>query len=332
VSTAWQIFEGNDSDWDELLKQLGQTCVYQSSNWARHKSSAGWSPTRMVKQAAASQIAIQCLTRRGPFGTAMAWAPGGFGGDLTLVDNHFSSSLKQFLTARFLYFRFGMMVESTPIQTSHLAKSGFKKCKQPIGAKQSMLLSINSDQESMLSTASSNWKRNHKRSLRTPSSPYVWNDASPDQLEAAYQAMDEFKKVEGVKLQMSASDIRSVQECFGHDLVLIRMDDENGKLLSVRGALVQQSTAWDFIAVTTPDGRKTYSSHRTLLALAQECARRGCTTLELGGIDPERNKGVFDFKNGTGARITTYLGEWETSSPKTFRILASIFLKQRLSK
>jgi lipid II:glycine glycyltransferase (peptidoglycan interpeptide bridge formation enzyme) len=186
-----------------------------------------------------------------------------------------------------------------------------------------MLLSINSDQESMLSTASSNWKRNHKRSLRTPSPPYVWNDASPEQLEAAYQDMDEFKKVDGVKLQMSASDIRSVQECFGSALVLIRMDNEAGNVLSVRGALIQQSTAWDFIAVTTPEGRKTYSSHRTLVALAQECARRGCTTLELGGIDPEKNKGVFDFKNGTGARITTYLGEWETAHPSWIRPVIS---------
>jgi hypothetical protein len=261
----------------------------------------------------------------------MAWAPGGFAGDLWLTDRVFASSLKQLLKSRFLYIRFGMMIDFSSSQASLLANAGFRKSNNPIGAKQSMLLSVNSDQESMLSTASGNWKRNHKRSLRTPSSPYVWNDASPEQLEAAYQAMDEFKKVEGVKLHMSASDIRSVQECFGHDLVLIRMDDENGKLLSVRGALVQQSTAWDFIAVTTPDGRKTYSSHRTLLALAQECARRGCTILELGGIDPEKNKGVFDFKNGTGARITTYLGEWETSSPKIFRILASLFLKQRLS-
>jgi len=131
---------------------------------------------------------------------------------------------------------------------------------------------------------------------------------------------------------MTAADIESIQKSFGENLVLIRMDDENGKLLSVRGALVQQSTAWDFIAVTTPDGRKTYSSHRTLLALAQECARRSCTTLELGGVDPEKNKGVFDFKNGTGAQITTYLGEWDASAPSAFHILATMFLKQRILK
>jgi lipid II:glycine glycyltransferase (peptidoglycan interpeptide bridge formation enzyme) len=195
-----------------------------------------------------------------------------------------------------------------------------------------MLLSINSDQEIMLSTASSNWKRNYKRSLRSAVQPYVWNNASPDQLESAYRIMDEYKKVEGVKLQMSASDIRSVQHCFGSDLVLIRMDDEAGSLLSVRGALIQQTIAWDFIAVTTPEGRKTYSSHRTLIALAQECARRGCTTLELGGIDPENNKGVFDFKNGTGARITTYSGEWDQSVPNGLRNLVSLILTRRMQK
>jgi len=323
VSTNWKIFEGDDRDWDELLKQIGQTCVFQSANWARHKSSTGWIPVRVVKSTATSHIAIQCLTRRGPFGTAMAWAPGGFGGDLALLTNDFSSSLKQLLLAGFLYIRFGMMIESTQEQTIHLIGSGFKKCKSPIGARQSMLLRIHTDEEKMLSSASSNWKRNHKRSLRSTTAPYVWSSASPDQLENAYRLMDEYKKVDGVKLQMSAADIRSVQESFGSDLVLIRMDNEAGNVLSVRGALIQQTTAWDFIAVTTPEGRKTYSSHRTLVALAQECALRGCTTLELGGIDPEKNKGGFDFKNGTGAQITTYLGEWEAAHPSWIRPVIS---------
>jgi hypothetical protein len=323
VSAIWKIFNGDDSTWDELLVALGQMCVYQSSNWARHKAASGWNRIRIVKATNNAQIAIQCLVRRGPFGTAMAWAPGGFSGDLTLLDAGFAASLKQLLSARFLYVRFGMMTDVSDEMASILSNSGFAKSKKPIGAKQSMLLKVHTDEEQMLSLASSNWKRNHKRSLRSVSPPYAWNNASPDQLESAYRIMDEYKKVEGVKLQMSASDIRSVQHCFRSDLVLIRMDDETGNLLSVRGALIQQTIAWDFIAVTTPEGRKTYSSHRTLIALAQECARRGCTTLELGGIDPENNKGVFDFKNGTGAKITTYLGEWEAAHPSWIRPIIS---------
>ena len=221
MSTNWKIFEGDDRDWDELLKQIGQTCVFQSAGWARHKSSAGWIPIRIVKSTATSLIGIQCLVRRGPFGVAMAWAPGGFGGDLALLTQDFSSSLKQLLSARFLYTRFGIMTDSTQEQTSLLKGSGFKKCRNSIGARQSMLLTTHTDEETMLSSASSNWKRNHKRSLRSTTAPYVWNNALPNQLEDAYRLMDEYKKVDGVKLQMSASDIRSIQECFGSDLIRI---------------------------------------------------------------------------------------------------------------
>ena len=332
MSAIWNIFEGDDRAWDELLNDLGQICVYQSSNWARHKSSAGWTHARVIKTINNSQLAIQFLVRRAPFGIAMAWAPGGFSGDLRILDKDFSSSIKKLLSARFLYVRFGMMINFSEDKAALLSESGFTKSKNPIGAKQSMVLSVQTDEEQMLSFASSNWKRNYKRSLRSTVAPYVWNDASPDQLESAYRLMDEYKKVDGVKLQMTAADIESIQKSFGGDLILIRMDDESGNLLSVRGALIQQSIAWDFIAVTTPVGRKTYSSHRTLITLAQECARRSCTMLELGGIDPENNKGVFDFKNGTGAQITTYLGEWDQSSPNGLRKLISIILSRRMKK
>ncbi len=133
MSTDWKIFEGDDRNWDELLKHIGQMCVYQSANWARHKSSAGWIPIRVVKSTATSHIAIQCLVRRGPFGVAMAWAPGGFGGDLALLTKDFSSALKKLLSARFLYIRFGMMIDSTQEQIPLLVGAGFKKSRTSIG-------------------------------------------------------------------------------------------------------------------------------------------------------------------------------------------------------
>jgi lipid II:glycine glycyltransferase (peptidoglycan interpeptide bridge formation enzyme) len=111
----------------------------------------------------------------------------------------------------------------------------------------------------------------------------------------------------------------------------VRQDDEDGNVLSIRGALIHQNYAWDFIAVTTPQGRKNYSSHRTLIALASAAAERGCTLLELGGIDPVKNKGVFDFKQGTGAQEITYLGEWEQANPSWARRFIS-FLLNRVAK
>ena len=319
MTPTWTLWTGDDATWDATLTRLGQHSVYQSSSWGRHKVRSGWEVIRVDKKSETTQIAIQILIRRAPLGVCIGWAPGGFAGDISLLDHSFVASLKSLLGAKIVYLRCGMMTKETQVAQHRFLEAGLKRCNNTIGAQRSMLLVVDSDPETMLAKTSGNWKRNYKRSLRLPQTPYIWSNIEPTVLEHAYQSMDEFKKVKNVTLGMSADDIRSVLDEFGDRLLLVRLDDEEGNVLSIRGALIHQDYAWDYIAVTTPQGRKNYSSHRTLIALASAAAQRGCTLLELGGIDPVKNKGVFDFKQGTGAQEITYLGEWEQANPSWAR-------------
>ena len=45
-------------------------------------------------------------------------------------------------------------------------------------------------------------------------------------------------------------------------------------------------------------------------------AERGIQHYDFGGVDPINNKGVFDFKHGAGGTEATYVGEYDTTSPK----------------
>jgi hypothetical protein len=319
MTPTWTLWAGDDAAWDATLASLNQHSVYQSSSWGRHKSHSGWEVIRVNKKSESAELAIQVLIRHAPLGVCIGWAPGGFAGDTSLLDHSFIASLKSLLGAKVVYLRCGMMTRATDAAQHRFLEAGLNRCDNAIGAQRSMLLTVDSDPETMLAKTSGNWKRNYKRSLRLSQTPYIWTNPQPTVLERAYQSMDEFKKVKNVTLGMSADDIRSVLNEFGDQLLLVRQDDEDGNVLSIRGALIHQNYAWDFIAVTTPQGRKNYSSHRTLIALASAAAERGCTLLELGGIDPVKNKGVFDFKQGTGAQEITYLGEWEQANPSWAR-------------
>ena len=53
-----------------------------------------------------------------------------------------------------------------------------------------------------------------------------------------------------------------------------------------------------------------------VLGLMKQCAERGVRWYDMGGVDPVNNRGVYDFKKGTGARALEYLGEWEWSTSK----------------
>jgi lipid II:glycine glycyltransferase (peptidoglycan interpeptide bridge formation enzyme) len=48
---------------------------------------------------------------------------------------------------------------------------------------------------------------------------------------------------------------------------------------------------------------------------------------DMGGVDPDGNKGVFDFKRGLGAQPLAYLGEWAWTSSAWVRILANQVLR-----
>ena len=70
----------------------------------------------------------------------------------------------------------------------------------------------------------------------------------------------------------------------------------------------------DLLAAAGGEARKLYASHATLWELLDHCSRLGLHNYDLSGVDPTANKGVFDFKHGTGARLVTCLGEWEWAS------------------
>jgi lipid II:glycine glycyltransferase (peptidoglycan interpeptide bridge formation enzyme) len=87
--------------------------------------------------------------------------------------------------------------------------------------------------------------------------------------------------------------------------------------------------AWDIFAAATPQGRKQYSSYVTAWSLFNFCAKSQIANYDLSGIDPIKNKGVYDFKNGTGATEIKYIGEWESGSPFFVQPIVSRLLKYR---
>ena len=90
--------------------------------------------------------------------------------------------------------------------------------------------------------------------------------------------------------------------------------------------------AFDLLAAANPSARKVYASHELLWQLFNDCFEKGILRYDLGGVDPQQNKGVFDFKKGTGAELFTYLGEWEAASPKWVKSIANCMLHLKRRK
>lgn len=329
----WTVWDGTSSEWNKTISHFDDMNVYQTAEWADHKSTSGWSVVRLVclDEGARVITAAQCLYRSGPLSTVVVWVPGGPIGDLNEVTYKFVDLLKAHLNTKLIYVRIAVMRSFAQITSQQLSSHSWNKSTMTIGTKSSLLHLLDAEEPIRLTRCSSNWKRNLKRSAKNQSSPYIWHSPDSTSLSSAYQEMNDYKKIEGVSLLRSAEDLQSAIDVFGDKLILVRSDDADGNALAIRGAICFEDTAWDYIAITTPAGRKTYASYAVFWALAESCFQLGMRRFDLGGIDPINNRGVYDFKKGTGSFQVDYEGEWDSASPRWFRAVASRLISQKVS-
>lgn len=317
----WQPWEGSAEAWDDQLRQFPDFTVFQCHAWGEHKRQFGWQPLRLKVSDGDHVVALaQVLAKRYPLGIGLAWVPGGPLGGTALWGDSFRQAIRSATGVRFLYCRISPMCPHSEEAASQLATQGWRRCAAPFTSALSLVYLAALSEDERLRQCSGNWRHNLRRSSKHGSTVYLWDNPDPEEMMVAYSAMQTHKQL---KAQTSREEIVSMFLAFAHRCVLVRCDDAKGNLLALRGALVLGDKGWDTFAVATPAGRKVYASHAAFWELIKQCAARGVKWYDMGGVDPINNRGVYDFKKGTGAQDLHFLGEWEHAAPAILGTLAS---------
>lgn len=320
----WNVWQGDGEDWDKQLLEFQDFNIFQSHGWGEHRKNFGWLPIRLKATLEEKVVSLaQVLVRRYPFGLAIAWVPGGPVGRTDSWDRTLYAAIRRVIRARFLYCRINPLMILIESDATMLATSGWKRPKALLNSGQSMVYNPVEDEDIRLKKASGNWRHNLRRSSKYGHVASIWTAPDAEQMYAAYADMQSHKQLQE---QFSKPALQSILNIFKDHCLVVRCDDQTGQLLSLRGCLYFGDKAWDTFAVTTTQGRKVYASHAAFWKLMQECADKGIGWYDMGGIDPDNSKGVFDFKNGTGAENLQYLGEWEWGSFAIFRYVVNHFI------
>ncbi|MFM9093848.1 MAG: peptidoglycan bridge formation glycyltransferase FemA/FemB family protein, partial [Acidimicrobiaceae bacterium] len=325
-TVKWLPWLGTDSQWDIEILKLKSPCVYQSSGWSNHRANFGWKSVRLVSET--NRCFAQVLYKS-VFKTTVAWIPGGPLGDQSEVTTELVTAIQQITKSKRVYVRFNSLEELDEDSVQLLQTNNWHQVATKLSSGLSLIYGLDKDEPTRRNALSTNWGRNLRRGESRNSKPYLWTEVSADVITDLYTQLSEYKDLTESGEIPSAATIDSLINCCKNELRVIRCDDEAGKPLAVRGALIFGSNAWDIFAAVSPQGRKQYSSYVTAWSLLNHCAKENCRTYDLSGIDPVKNKGVYDFKHGTGATEIKYIGEWESGSPFFVQPIVSRLLKYR---
>jgi FemAB family len=322
---TWNIFEGTASDWDQYLLDL-QGTFYQTFNWGEVKKVSGWEPLRLIaisKGGAVSAVSI-LVKRRACF--VICWIPDGSASLIKLLDNKFCKTLSSIFRSNFIYCRVSFLSHDIDDKTLSLLRNGWKRPKQLMSSGLTMLYDLYGEQDQRIQKVSGNWRHNLKRSDRYNLQIDHWKEPNANLIAALYREMELLK---GLPVQHSLAELEAIIGCLRGSLVIFRCLSAEGDLLALRAAGIFGERALDLLAVSGAAARKLYATHATLWALLNWCQENGCKYYDLSGVDPIGNKGVYDFKHGTGASLVECLGEWEWASIPGIRLLVNWLISRK---
>jgi lipid II:glycine glycyltransferase (peptidoglycan interpeptide bridge formation enzyme) len=323
TAPQWSRFDSGDEEWNRSVRSLLGHTPYQLSQWARHRQDLGWDSVRLVATSNGATVGmVQVMIRKViPF-VSVAWIPGGPVGDLTCINDQLRSLILDAAESPLVLIRMNVQREFDAADDDLMRSRGWEPCKHAILSGTSLMYDLSLDEEAREGLLTRNWRHNLRRGQKRNVTVSQWIEPNANEIRAVYDQMYAYKGTKHLVRQNSLESIASLITQFGNDCVVVRCEDDRGNIIALRGAIASGDRAWDILAAATPEGRKNYASYVTFWELMRLCRERGVSTYDMGGADPTHNRGVFDFKQGTGARVVRFLGEWEFSRPSLLDAIA----------
>lgn len=310
-----RVSESSASEWDSKLDQSGSTSPYNNAGWALVKKLDGW---RSIRTELRDGTALtQVLIRTRP-GLTVAYCPGGFVGSAAIDAESFTEFISQEIGGKVVYSRINMLSAVRDVHEP-LVASGWKVATASLAAHESLQLQLDLPESARREKLSTNWGRNLRRAEKHDNLTEVAVRPSAAEIVKMHMELMQLKGGVVPGWVVSEEQVQSFLDGFQGRFVMVRCIGSDGAIRAIRGAVITGTTAYDMLAASTMVGRKHYSSHHAFWVLANELARRGSTRYDLGGIDAITNRGVYDFKQGTGAELIRYRGEFECARPLIFR-------------
>lgn len=328
--TRWELLtdDGARLIWDEGLAQFDDCSPFQSYAWGEYRRGLGWLPYRWAAFDEHNEIQamMQGYVRRHPFGVGLLWSEGGPVGDLSICDEGLQTVIRETVGLKRLYCRFRCDRSRNVEDVLRLNAQGWNLPWAPMNSNFSMILDLAQDESALVAKCSRSWRGNLRAAGKKNLPVRPWLDPNIDEIMSVFGSM---QRAKGLDEQHSREEITELLEKVGAQLVIYRCDDSEGRVISLSGAIVAGRAANLWLMATTEEGRKVKAAFGTFWAVIQHCRKLGVHSLDMGGIDPVRNPGVYRFKKDTGAVPIELLGEWDWASRPWLRWLGNLAIAQR---
>ncbi len=322
----------DDPAWDEAVWRLPGANIFVSRPWGAYKARIGWTVRRVAVRCADGQALayVQYQLRR--YGLGRFILAQGCPLMTPRGERRVQAVVRAFLDHLGLG-RFDLVAVSYKnFQTAQAVLTLLGHGFAPVVTTRMHTLEfdLTQDLKAMRAGMEARWRDTLARAERNPDLEIEFLTDPAERLAAFDRFSRMYTELKERKGFDSSLDLAAYREVAASDPHLLFLEvRENGEPVLVR--MVHQSAhRWtDFFVASTARARATGAGRLALWRLIERAKGEGCRILDLGGVDPAGNPGVFEFKRGLGRTAVTATPLWVFGRTRLVRDAAAFLLTRR---
>ncbi|MRI52441.1 GNAT family N-acetyltransferase [Methylobacterium sp. DB1607] len=322
----------NDPDWDEAIWQQPGASIYASRRWGEYKRRIGWDVRRLAIRSCDGQaLAFAQIQRRRRWLGHVVLAQGG--PILTpLGERRAEAVFRAFLD----HLRLGRLdllgVNYQQFQTpaAMLALLGHGFAPVVTTRTHTLELDLTRGAERIRAGMEGRWRDVLKAAEANPDLSTGFPTDPADRLSAFETFSRLYAALKRRKGFRNSLDPAAFRDLAAHDPNLLFLEiRERGEPILVR--IVHRAVhRWtDFYVASNERAKVTGAGRLALWRLIERAQREGASVLDLGGIDPAGNPGVYEFKRGVCRNAVAANPLWLFSRTRSMRRAATAILAAR---
>ena len=332
MKTIFNIYDGSSEKWNNELKNFKNFSFFQTYEWGKYSEKDNWNVFR-IKQFDEKNILIsqsQILIKK-KFGILNCLVPGGPVGDI----EKWSKDIVDFLKNEFgllLYIKFDARDKKSKPVSDKLNSFSWKKPIFKGSTEKRMEINLKYNLQELKSNLSTNWRHNLKRSKKYQLKFIINDNPNIKEIYDLYINMQKIKNLSDSVYFYSINNLLDMKKFIKNDLKFFECRNDKNQLISIRIVGIKHFKGFDILAATNSEGRKVYASYGVFWEIIKYFKLSKLKNYDLSGIDEINNKGVYNFKKGTGAELIFCQGEWEKSKIPLLCGFISFYQKINLRK
>jgi len=298
-------------EWQLLLDKLKTSNTYMKWSWGNYKKKSGWVISNLKIVSSDSKQLVGCCLLQ----TRIKWFV-----NIYLIQGgvHLSEEVDKkdvndcIYEALCSYIKknnnlpwlllINYQSQNLDASAASLMKMGFS----PILTKKMFtFLVFNNNFDSNLLLLSQNWRHNLKRAKKNDDLKIEWVSSYKDRVKAFSHLAKMYGKLTNRKKFKSGIDLNDASDVMAKDQSIIVVQAKlHGVVVAIRVASVCNDHLLDLFAASNEGAKKCYANYLLMWEIIMKMKELNKKFFDTGGIDPESNIGVYNFKKGLNGRLT----------------------------